>query len=177
MKETHQIEGSMNDARIRQLRVARGWSQERLAEESGVAVRTIQRLDAGNDASLETLSLVAKALDVPVRDLFASVADETFRMAVSGLDARIEAHQRGRARARRADRGWRYLYVALGIAVTIGTIIAVSSPSSSGALILIVPAYWIGGLFLLLFLERSVLGPRREARYPLADGDQPRAPQ
>lgn len=157
----------MNEPRIRDLRTARGWSQERLAEASGVAVRTIQRLEAGNDASLETLSLVATALEVSVRDLFASVESDRLGIAVDGLDQRIADERVERARAERAQRGWRYLYVALGLVVTAVAIIAVGSPSSSGEVILLVPAYWIGGLLVLRFLERSVLGPRLDARFPL----------
>lgn len=161
----------MNKARIKDLRIARGWSQERLAEASGVAVRTIQRLEAGNDASLETLSMVAEALEVPVRDLFVSVESDRLSIAVDGLDARIADERRARSRAERAQRGWRYLYVALGIAVTVSAIITVSPPASTGEAILVVPAYWLGGLFLLRFLERSVLGPRLDTRYPLTAGD------
>ena len=62
----------MNDMRITELRRLRGWTQERLAEESGIAVRTIQRVEGGNDASLESLSSIARALEVPVRELFAA---------------------------------------------------------------------------------------------------------
>lgn len=161
----------MNEARIKDLRIARGWSQERLAEASGVAVRTIQRLEAGNDASLETLSMVAKALEVPVRDLFVSVDSDELSTAVDGLDARIAEERRARTQAERAHRGWRYLYVALGVVVTIGLVIAVSSPTNTGEAILLVPAYWIGGFFLLFFFHRSVLTPRLDSRYPLTAGE------
>ncbi|WP_377322959.1 helix-turn-helix transcriptional regulator [Pimelobacter simplex] len=163
----------MNEARIKDLRTARGWSQERLADESGVAVRTIQRLEAGNDASLETLSMVAKALEVPVRDLFVTVESDRLGIAVDGLDTRIADERRARAKAQAAQRGWRYLYVGLGIAITAAVIIAVSSPDSSGEGILLVPAYWIGGLFVLRFLEKSVLGPRLDARFPLTAASTP----
>ncbi|UUW90829.1 helix-turn-helix transcriptional regulator [Nocardioides sp. WV_118_6] len=161
----------MNEARIKDLRAARGWSQERLAEASGVAVRTIQRLEAGNDASLETLSMVAKALEVSVRDLFVTVDDDRMSVAVDGLDARLAAERAARSRAEWAHRGWRYLYVALGLLVTAAVLIVVGSPDSTGEAILVVPAYWLGGLLLLRFLERSVLRPRLDARYPLTAED------
>lgn len=161
----------MNTVRIKDLRTARGWSQERLAEVSGVAVRTIQRLEAGNDASLETLSMVASALEVSVRELFVTVESDRLSAAVDGLDARIAEDRRRRWRAKKAQKGWRYLYVGLGIVVTLAAIISVSSASSSGALILIAPAYWLGGFFVLRFFEKAVLGPRLDARYPLAVDD------
>jgi len=65
----------MNESRIAELRRAKGWTQERLATESGITVRTVQRLEAGSDASLETISLIAKALDVQVGELFHQRAD------------------------------------------------------------------------------------------------------
>ena len=45
-------------------------SQEQLAEKAKVSVRTIQRLESGQDVSIETLNLVAGALSVEVKDLF-----------------------------------------------------------------------------------------------------------
>ncbi|MGL5823419.1 MAG: helix-turn-helix domain-containing protein [Nocardioides sp.] len=162
----------MNEVRIKELRTARGWNQERLAEVSGVAVRTIQRLEAGNEASLETLALVAGALEVPVRDLFVSLENHDLSVAVDGLDSRIDVERRARASAERAQRGWFYLYFALGLAVTAAAIIMVSSPTSSGAAILVVPAYWVGGLLVVLFLRKSVFGPRLDSRFPLTTKDQ-----
>lgn len=40
---------------VKRLRTQRSWSQEQLAEYSGLSVRTIQRVESGNKASLETL--------------------------------------------------------------------------------------------------------------------------
>ncbi|QQD75470.1 helix-turn-helix transcriptional regulator [Curtobacterium sp. YC1] len=65
----------MSETRIVGLRTERGWTQERLAEVSGVTVRTVQRLEAGNDVSLDTLSRLAGALEVPLRDLVAERAE------------------------------------------------------------------------------------------------------
>jgi len=40
---------------IRKLRAKRSWSQEQLADFCGLNVRTIQRVESGQKASLETL--------------------------------------------------------------------------------------------------------------------------
>lgn len=85
---------SRNESRVSQLRRNAGWTQERLSEQSGVPVRTIQRLEAGNETSLETLSRVADALKVEVRDLFVITGGDGFTAAIDGLDGR-------RAQARR----------------------------------------------------------------------------
>ncbi len=54
---------------VRKLRLDRGWSQEVLAEISGVSVRTIQRIERGGNASLETLGALAAAFDVDIATL------------------------------------------------------------------------------------------------------------
>ena len=54
---------------IQKLRLQRGWSQEQLAELSGLSARTIQRLERGQPASLETLKALGAAFDVDVSTL------------------------------------------------------------------------------------------------------------
>ncbi len=58
--ETVKIDGK----RIRQLREARGWSQEHLASICGLSPRTVQRLETEGNASLESRMAVASALGV-----------------------------------------------------------------------------------------------------------------
>lgn len=86
----------MNTSRIGALRKAKGWTQERLAEASGVAVRTIQRLESGQDANLETLRLIADALEVEVGELFATVEKEETKMVIDTYDAERTAQTRKR---------------------------------------------------------------------------------
>jgi len=54
---------------IRKLRLDKGWSQESLAEISGLSVRTIQRIERGGNASLETLGALAAVFDVDIATL------------------------------------------------------------------------------------------------------------
>ena len=54
---------------VRKLRLERGWSQETLAEVSGLSVRTIQRLERGGKASLESLSSLAATFGIPLAEL------------------------------------------------------------------------------------------------------------
>lgn len=54
---------------LRELRVRRGWSQEQLAEASGVSVRTIQRLEGGRSPGRATALALAAALDVDAEEL------------------------------------------------------------------------------------------------------------
>ncbi|MEM9619119.1 MAG: helix-turn-helix domain-containing protein [Pseudomonadota bacterium] len=50
-------------------RLERGWSQEQLAQHSGLSVRTIQRVERGKTASLETLKCLAAVFETNVADL------------------------------------------------------------------------------------------------------------
>lgn len=49
---------------VQQYRLERGWSQEQLAEISGLNVRTIQRIESGQPARLETYKALGAAFDV-----------------------------------------------------------------------------------------------------------------
>ena len=49
---------------VRKLRLQRGWSQEQLAEISGLNVRTIQRIERGQTPSLESKKSLAAAFEV-----------------------------------------------------------------------------------------------------------------
>ncbi len=49
---------------VRKLRLQRGWSQDQLAEFSGLSVRTIQRLERGQNPSLETARSLAAVFEV-----------------------------------------------------------------------------------------------------------------
>ena len=55
--------------RLRSLRTARQWSQEQLAELSGLNLRTIQRLEAGAKVSTESLRALAAVFEVPAETL------------------------------------------------------------------------------------------------------------
>jgi transcriptional regulator with XRE-family HTH domain len=49
---------------IQKLRLKRGWSQQQLADGSGLSVRTIQRIEAGHPASTETLKSIDAVFDI-----------------------------------------------------------------------------------------------------------------
>ena len=50
-------------------RVNKGWSQEELAAHSGLSVRTIQRIENGKRASLESLKCLAAVFETQVSNL------------------------------------------------------------------------------------------------------------
>ncbi|MGV8836303.1 helix-turn-helix domain-containing protein [Cellvibrio sp.] len=54
---------------LKELRISRHLSQEQLAQMSGLNVRTIQRIESGNNASVESLKCLASVLEVDVATL------------------------------------------------------------------------------------------------------------
>ncbi len=62
---------SLDVARLRALRTARHWSQEQLATLSGLNLRTIQRLESGAKASVESVRALAAVFEVPAESLLA----------------------------------------------------------------------------------------------------------
>ena len=59
---------------IQKMRVQRGWSQQQLADLSGLSVRTIQRIENGNPASMESLKSLAAVFEVDFQSLSGDTA-------------------------------------------------------------------------------------------------------
>jgi transcriptional regulator with XRE-family HTH domain len=59
---------------IRSERLKRAWSQEQLAQVSGLGIRTVQRVENGENASLETVKALAAVLELPVETLVSGTA-------------------------------------------------------------------------------------------------------
>ncbi|WP_145579540.1 helix-turn-helix domain-containing protein [Yersinia vastinensis] len=79
----------MNLYRIRELRQARAWSQEQLAELCGLSVRTIQRIENGEQASLETLGAIAAVFDLKASELYSPEASQPQDVPVDAVDQRV----------------------------------------------------------------------------------------
>ncbi len=54
---------------VRKLRLQRAWSQEQLAQLSGLSVRTIQRIERGQTAGLESMKSLAAVFEINIADL------------------------------------------------------------------------------------------------------------
>ncbi len=58
---------------IQKLRLQRGWSQQQLADFSGLSVRTVQRIESGQKATAESLKSLAAVFEVEFQELRAAV--------------------------------------------------------------------------------------------------------
>ena len=54
---------------VSKLRLQRGWSQDQLAQLSGLSIRTIQRIERGQTPGLDSLKSLAAVFDVHVTEL------------------------------------------------------------------------------------------------------------
>ena len=54
---------------VRRLRLEKSWSQEKLADEAGVSLRTVQRIEADGVAAHRSCRAIAKALGIEPAEL------------------------------------------------------------------------------------------------------------
>jgi transcriptional regulator with XRE-family HTH domain len=67
-------------ADIKKLRLQRHWSQEQLAEMSGLSTRTIQRIESGQNADFETLKSLASVFEINLSSLNKEEEKEQLRI-------------------------------------------------------------------------------------------------
>lgn len=54
---------------VKKLRKQKNWSQDQLATMCGLSIRTIQRVESGQSASLETLKSLASVFEIEIKKL------------------------------------------------------------------------------------------------------------
>ncbi len=127
--------------KFRSLRLARAWSQEQLAELSGLSVRTVQRIENGDKPSLETLSALAAVYEMSVVDLSGRNAP-----ADDALDQRINE-----AKSKIAEEG--RFYRSVITAVVVCTLLLIlnhyTAPASVWSL-------WVAGIWCALLVIRGM---------------------
>lgn len=161
----------MNKTLIAQLRKNHGWTQEQLAEKSGLTARTIQRLEAGSDVSLDTLNSVATALNVNISELFQTIDDKDKETTIMELDQ----DRLIQLRKRKVIGKLYHLFSILGI-VLFQMVFGywVGKLPENGYMQMIFGSIWIAcwpTLFILFSILRSlVLEPKLDENYPLSKG-------
>jgi transcriptional regulator with XRE-family HTH domain len=79
---------------VQKLRLQRGWSQEDLATLSALSVRTIQRIERGHTASMESLKALASVFEVDFLFLKEPDMDQPSAPSVDRAEALALAHVR-----------------------------------------------------------------------------------
>ena len=164
----------MDKTNVAKLRKERGWTQEELAEKSFLTVRTIQRMEAGQDVSLTTLSSVAKALAVSLSDLFTHIDTEHKEIEVM----KISREQDQQRRQRVAEKNTMlFLVMAIDFVLLSLTGYAIGRmPENEQTLPGIL---WVGGVFLVMAISIYFLKItwtiHLDKKYPKSVGYQPQA--
>jgi transcriptional regulator with XRE-family HTH domain len=79
--EAAEMDMQLDSTRIRTERERRAWSQEHLAEVSGLSLRTIQRVETSGSASFETTRALAAVFELDASDLRANATAQPSRLA------------------------------------------------------------------------------------------------
>ena len=64
----------INANKLKQLRESRCWSQQQLADMSGLSLKTVQRIEAKSVASQESVKCLGAVFDIAITELLADVA-------------------------------------------------------------------------------------------------------
>lgn len=114
---------------------------------------------------MDTLTRIAKALEVPVGDLFSLVEKQEFGEAVESLELRT-----GRQQEQRDSyaKGIMLVYRGVGLVVTLATVVFAMTANLGWYPWLIIPVYWGGGQLVLEALFRLKLDPMLNEKYPLS---------
>ncbi len=74
-----QLEMQLNTAQLKSLRQSKGWTQQHLADVSGISLRTIQRAENKGATSIETLNALCAVFEVN-RELLQNSKDENTKI-------------------------------------------------------------------------------------------------
>ncbi|HBT5242326.1 TPA: helix-turn-helix domain-containing protein [Klebsiella quasipneumoniae] len=127
--------------KFRSLRLARAWSQEQLAELSGLSVRTVQRIENGDQPSLETLSALAAVFEVSVVDL--SDPDAPGGRALDQTTAETKSN------LAKESRFYRSVITAIVVCTLLLVLNHFTAPTSEWSL-------WVAGIWFALLVIRGM---------------------
>ena len=150
---------------VQKLRLLKGWSQQQLADFSGLSVRTVQRIEAGQAASTETLKSLAAVFEVD----FASLNPEPSMTTAAATVPASNPSEREESEALHHVRKLRGFYIhLLQYAVVIPILWVINLASNSHTLWAIWPTLgWGLGILmqaLRVFRPTGWLGPQWERR-------------
>lgn len=174
----------IDSARLRELRGTRHWSQEQLAELSGLNLRTIQRLEAGAKVSTESLRALAAVFEVPAETLLVRPPSPS-QPALAAMRDGVTRGLDFSGRTSRPDFWWCVLAVAMLLAFTqLFVPVLGQLPMQIASLAILVPwialctrrlrdaglsPWWqlislapVGGILVLLYLATWPTAPQTE---------------
>jgi len=140
---------------IRDRRLSKGWTQEQLAEASGLSIRTIQRIENGQSATLESIKCLAAVFETSVHAL-----TERNPMQTEDQEVELSEHTRIEEDAIEQIQNLKGLYVhaVLFVTIILGLLILNLVISPSQLWIKYVAVSWGFALCLHAIIFYSVTG-------------------
>ncbi|MCL0330073.1 helix-turn-helix domain-containing protein [Apilactobacillus xinyiensis] len=154
----------MNKTLIPDLRKQRGWTQEHLASKCNLSVRTIQRLEAGDDTSLETLRLIAQAFNVKVGDLFKSISDNAKGSEIKTMNDEQITQMKKRKEESKLIRNTIQMLFILAMMI-FGYLLHNSNYTSVLGIIWVF--LWPLGFYAIKLIKIYYIDPKLDKKYPL----------
>jgi len=154
---------------VQKFRLKKGWSQQQLADFSGLSVRTVQRIEAGQPASTETLKSLAAVFEVDFASLNPEPPMTTASLSSTSNSTLSSNPEREEAEAFRHVRKLRGFYThLLQYALVIPLLWAINLLSHPQTIWAIWPTLgWGLGILLhafRVFQPSAFLGPQWERR-------------
>ncbi len=125
----------INANMVKKLRIARSWSQEQLSEACGLSLRTLQRLENGGNASLDSIRVLAAIFEIDSNALILNEKEDPITPR-DAVERGLRQYANFSGTATRFEYGWFLLFVMLVLAAC--TIIDERAAQIT-ALILLVP--------------------------------------
>jgi len=132
---------------LKKLRLEKGWSQEQLADISGVSARTVQRLEKGEKPGMETLKALAAAFDISSTQLQKQLKGTSEHESMSEQDKHVKNI---------IDYGWKGLFIHLGVFMAVITWLFILSANfgMDAEVIPVIAIFW-GSMLLLHALKMA----------------------
>lgn len=104
--------------KIKQLRIAKNWSQEQLSEACGLSLRTIQRLENGGNASIESVRALSTVFDIDPTELIVSEDNENMT-PLDAVKSGLLQYANFSGTATRSEYWWFFLFFLLVSAISV----------------------------------------------------------
>ncbi|MDG4967082.1 helix-turn-helix domain-containing protein [Lactococcus lactis] len=160
----------MTKYKVSQLRKQKCWTQETLADKANITARTIQRIETGQEVSLDTLTSISNALSVPVSELFESIEGEKKELEIMHMSKEQVSQYKYRRRE-----VFSTILILCALIVTVMSFLGVKSIElMAGYNIILASMSWISLALLLIGLSFYHVGVRLskklDDKYPLTKG-------
>ena len=136
---------------VRSIRLEKAWSQEQLAECSGLSVRTIQRIENGAKPGLESIKAIAAALSVEISALQLESNEMTNETTIDSVQESVSNNDRNETNGRHTKAGLKK--TAIHFAVILAFLAVINLALTPNVYWIIWPALGMGIAFTLKLIR------------------------